>query len=75
MDIITPSALAEHVFKTDGHFAPNPYPTGSAERAEFDQKIYELYVKDSEDSKAQLNSMFGDPLGDLDSMIRGLKCQ
>jgi len=75
MDIITPSALAEYGFKIDGHFAPNPYPAGSAERAEFDQKIYELYVKDSEDSRAQLNNMFGDPLGDLDSMIRGLKCQ
>ena len=75
MDIITPSALAEHGFKNDGHFTPNPYPAGSVERVEFDQKIYELYVKDSEESKAQLNSMFGDPLGDLDNMIRGLKCQ
>jgi hypothetical protein len=75
MDIITPSALAEHGFKNDGHFTPNPYPAGSAERAEFDQKIYDLYVKDSEESRAQLNSMFGDPLGDLDNMIRGLKCQ
>jgi hypothetical protein len=75
MDIITPSALAEHGFKNDGHFTPNPYPAGSAERAEFDQKIYDLYVKDFEESRAQLNSMFGDPLGDLDNMIRGLKCQ
>jgi hypothetical protein len=59
MDIITPSALAEYGFKIDGHFAPNPYPLGSAERAEFSKKIYELYVKDSEESKAQLNSLLG----------------
>ena len=59
MDIITPSALAEYGFKIDGHFAPNPYPFGSTERAEFDRKIYELYVKDSEESKVQLNSLLG----------------
>lgn len=59
MNIITPSALAEHGFKIDGHFAPNPYPAGSTERAEFNQKIYELYVKDSEESKEQLKSFFG----------------
>ena len=59
MDIITPSALAEHGFKSDVHFAPNPYPAGSAERAEFSKKIYELYVKDSEESRAQLESFFG----------------
>lgn len=72
MDILSPAQLAEHMFKTDGHFAPNPYPLNSPERAEFDRKIYELYVKDSEESKAQLSHMFGDPVGDLTNIIRGL---
>ncbi len=43
--------------KTDGHFAPNPYPANSVEQAQFSKKIYELYVKDSEESKAQLKSI------------------
>jgi len=75
MKQISPADLAKHLFKTDGHFAPNPYPLGSSERAEFSGVIFDLYVKDTEESKAQLNEMFNDPIGQLDNMIRGLSCQ
>jgi hypothetical protein len=75
MKPISPADLAKHLFKTDGHFAPNPYPFASPERVEFSQAIYELYVKDSQEAKAQLDHMFGDPIGQLDSMKRGLLCQ
>ena len=57
MKQISPADLAKHLFKTDGHFAPNPYPANSVEQAQFSKKIYELYVKDSEESKAQLRSI------------------
>jgi hypothetical protein len=54
MEQISPADLAKHLFKTDGHLAPNPYPFASPERAEFSQAIYELYVKDSEETRIHL---------------------
>lgn len=49
MKQISPANLAKHLFKTDGHFAPNPYAWASPERAEFSRTIYELYVEESEE--------------------------
>ena len=54
MKQISPADLAKHLFKTDGHFAPNPYNWASPERAEFSRTIYELYVEESEEISARL---------------------
>jgi hypothetical protein len=54
MEQISPADLAKHLFENDGHFAPNPYPFASPERAEFCKAIYELYVKDSEETRIHL---------------------
>ena len=54
MKQISPANLAKHLFKTDGHFAPNPYAWASPERAEFCRTIYELYVGESEEIGARL---------------------
>lgn len=73
-DIISPADLARHLFKTDGHLAPNPYPLNTSERAEFSQAICDLYIADSREAVSALDEMFGDALNQLKALKGRASC-